>query len=78
MGFAHPGCGGQIVLSNENLRIAAKQSFSRYSEDGIRIGKEWVDGYSSPDQGEFDKLDIANARARNKPIPKAVLRAPRP
>lgn len=57
----------------EDMRFALKPSVRRYSPVGDFLEKEFIDGYTVPDSGYFESLEISNARARGRDIPAGVL-----
>ena len=68
-GFIHPGCGGELWMREEGMRIALKPTVRRYSPEGDLIGKEFVEGYSVPDSGYFENRAMANTLARGTSAP---------
>lgn len=68
-GFIHPGCGGELWMMEDGLRLALKPSVRRYSPEGDLIEKEFVDGYSIPDSGYFENRAMANTLARGTSAP---------
>lgn len=71
-GFVHPGCGGELWRREGDIRFALKPSVSRYSPEGGFLEKEFIGGYTVPDSGYFESLEISNARARGRDIPAGV------
>lgn len=72
-GFVHPGCGGELWRREEDIRFALKPSVRRYSPEGDFLEQEFIGGYTVPDSGYFENLEISNARARGRDIPASVL-----
>jgi len=65
--WRHIGCGGDIRarLNDDGLRLALRQSVQRYTPEGLFIEKEYVDGYSAPDDEYWDALKESNRRYRS-------------
>lgn len=63
-GFSHPGCGGDIWMSEDGMRIGLKPSIRRYAPEGMPIGQEYVPGYTNPSSVYFDDRDAENAQIR--------------
>jgi hypothetical protein len=66
----HPGCEGHIKTkpAEGGLSIALRSSVKRYTSEGLFIDKEFVSGYSAPDDEYYDALSKSNrqCRARNQ------------
>jgi len=60
----HPSCGGVFEERTSDLRIALRQSVTRYTPEGIFIECVYVEGYSVPDKAYFETLKKENAQIR--------------
>lgn len=69
IGFTHPGCGGAIWRKESGIRIAPIPSIQRYLPDGELFDKEFLNGYSIPDDDFFLEREINNALIRGRAIP---------
>jgi hypothetical protein len=65
-GSIHPGCGGEIWMKEAEggLRIALRQTVSRYTPEGEFIEKIDVGGYTVAGDDYFDSLEKSNASLR--------------
>jgi hypothetical protein len=72
-GFVHPGCGGEIWMRMDGMRIALKPSVKYYTPEGDLIEKEFVEGYTLPVMKYFFMRNVANAKARGREIPLSVI-----
>lgn len=70
-GFAHPGCGGEIMMAMDGLRVGLKPSISRYTPEGEFIENEPVEGYTWPRGSYFDRRAAENNRIRGLRAPRA-------
>lgn len=70
-GFVHPGCGGELMMVMDGMRIGLRPSIRRYTPEGEFIEKEFVKGYTSPRASYFEQRAAENNRIRG-------LREPRP
>ncbi|MDP2105680.1 MAG: hypothetical protein Q8J76_06765 [Desulfobulbaceae bacterium] len=57
----------------DGLRIAMRPSVKYYTPEGDFIEQEFVDGYSSARIEFFSERDVANARARGRDLPRAII-----
>lgn len=64
----HPGCGGEILprpFDMDGMRFALRQSIQRFTPDGMFIEKEYVKGYSAPDNDYWEALSKSNRQIRD-------------
>jgi hypothetical protein len=71
-GFTHPGCGGELWMREDGLRIGLRPSVRRYTPEGDFLDQEYLDGYTLPQSEFYLERNILNAKARGKTIPAAV------
>ena len=69
IGFIHPGCGGELWMYQDGLRIGLRPSVSYYTPEGDLIDNEEVDGYTTASSEYFEERDKANAIGRGREVP---------
>jgi hypothetical protein len=62
--FIHPGCGGVLEAKMSDIRIAIRQTVTRYTPEGTQVERVYVDGYSAPRLCYYKELEEENARIR--------------
>jgi len=64
--WLHPNCGGEINTKADDggLRIALRPSVTSFTPEGMIIKKEYVGGYSAPDDEYWDALSASNRQCR--------------
>lgn len=64
-GFTHPGCGGEILMVMDGLRIGLMPEVCRYTPEGVMLEREDVLGYTEPSPEYFEERTASNTRIRN-------------